>query len=243
MTTSPSSTLMTKVAPGSYDAVRDLVLGADQPLHLRLPRAAWGFLGAWDPAGVVDATAASGTVEVFRNPTGIGLSRGADFEALVIKEHVPPNTLLRSLHPSVGAWQTRVPMGAIQHEAADSPTLPGAIREMVDPALSGVWLSSAPSRTPMHADEWPGLLVQCSGRKSVTLGSFDQGDPEAVPWHDIRHAQESFEELAGKGTVQGSWTHVTLEPDHAVVIPAHWLHDVTALTASVSMVLRILPAA
>jgi ribosomal protein L16 Arg81 hydroxylase len=116
----------------------------------------------------------------------------------------------------------------------------GPLPDILDPrkltARTFLWFGPGGTVTPLHHDPVNVLLVQVTGRKTVTLIAPDQthlvyneigvysrvdcGDPDLERWP-----------LFGKVNALG----VTLEPGEALFIPVGWWHHVRALDVSISL--------
>ncbi|KAJ3005033.1 hypothetical protein HKX48_000909 [Thoreauomyces humboldtii] len=117
---------------------------------------------------------------------------------------------------------------------------------------SRLWISTPGSLTPLHYDRCHGLLIQLHGTKRFCMIPRDEvkrsgylHDGISGPSHASRMkgTDEAFVGGIGCDEFVERWPRVretvpwvvTLEPGDALFTPCGWLHEVTSLTASVSV--------
>jgi hypothetical protein len=112
---------------------------------------------------------------------------------------------------------------------------------------SGVWIGSRGVVTPLHHDAWPGILFQTEGRKAVSM--FEPADRGKLYFNFPIPVGSRWSRLPGRSTeadpalfprLTGARRYTTvLEPGDALYIPTFWAHEMVALTANVSIPLRL----
>jgi hypothetical protein len=112
---------------------------------------------------------------------------------------------------------------------------------------SGIWIGSPGAVTPLHHDAWPGLLFQTEGRKSVTM--FEPGDRGKLYFNCPLSVGSRWSRLPGRSAeadpaefprFAGARRYTAvLEPGDVLYIPMFWAHEMEALTANISIPLRL----
>ena len=112
---------------------------------------------------------------------------------------------------------------------------------------SGIWIGSPGVVTPLHHDAWPGLLFQTEGRKAVTM--FEPGDRGKLYFNFPIPVGSRWSRLPGRSAEANriefprfadARRHVAvLEPGDVLFIPTFWAHEMEALTANISIPLRL----
>lgn len=112
---------------------------------------------------------------------------------------------------------------------------------------SGIWIGSPGVVTPLHHDAWRGLLFQTEGRKSVTM--FEPEDRGKLYFNFPIPVGSRWSRLPGRSAEADSSSFprffrarrhtAVLEPGDVLFIPTFWAHEMEALTANISIPLRL----
>jgi len=212
---------------------------ADTPQIFGGVRNAWPWVSQWTLRRMAH-TLADVQLRLVSNEGGPCVSQHPDFTSVLRETNLLGRELL-TLESTSTASQVRM---RFDDATLRTRLLSGSARRALGFRLltshSGVWASSPGSRTPVHADPWPGALLQVDGTKSVSLAAPSEvAAVESAAW-ELRHAAGSMYALCQTSEKARTinWRHTLLRAGEVLLIPAGWFHDVTSYSCSVSAVLR-----
>jgi hypothetical protein len=107
----------------------------------------------------------------------------------------------------------------------DDIEVPPFMHPQVDPGCASLWIGPAGTLTPLHHDTCHILFCQVVGRKRFRL--FAPGETRLLEAPRGFYAADPLRDEPA--------LEVTLEPGHALFLPAGWWHEVHALDFSMSI--------
>jgi hypothetical protein len=206
---------------------QDAFLKRGMPLLMRGFLASWPAVGTWTPAALASRF---GTVEVRPmrlNPRPQSSATSPYDETVAMTMAAFVESIANGIDPDcylvAHSQVLREPaLSALWDDMHFDPCWLDAAHKHAGVSF---WMGPAGARTPLHFDLRDSLLAQVHGRKRVILAAPSEVTPPTSG-------------LAGYAGVQvngAAFAAVTLEAGDALFLPQHWWHEVTCLSASVSL--------